>query len=91
MDAFMPDMDGFEATREIKSRPGGPMIVIVSVSDGVAMEDEARAAGADAFLPKSEFAARLPGLLRDLLGEARPTFASPDARPARASRSQEPT
>lgn len=91
MDAFMPDMDGFQATREIKSRPGAPMIVIVSVSDGAAIEDEARAAGADAFLPKSEFAARLPGLLRDLLGEPRPAFASADAGPARASMAQETT
>ena len=70
MDVFMPDMDGFETTRRIKSRPGAPVVILFSVSDGSAMEQEARAAGADGFLPKSEFASRLPALMRELTDRA---------------------
>jgi CheY-like chemotaxis protein len=66
MDVFMLDMDGFETTRRIKNRPGAPVVILFSVSDGSAMEQEARAAGADGFLPKSEFASRLPALMREL-------------------------
>ena len=69
MEAFMPVRDGFEATRILKGGAGAPIVIVLSVSEGVAMEHEARAAGADGFLPKSEFAARLPGLIRDLMGQ----------------------
>ena len=75
MDVFMPEMDGFEATREIKSLPGAPIVILLSVSDDSAVEDEARAAGADRFLPKPEFASQLPGLIRELLGR-RPALES---------------
>lgn len=64
IDAFMPRMDGFRATREIKQRAGAPFIVILSVSDGRTMEREARAAGADAFLTKTEFASGLDPLMQ---------------------------
>jgi len=70
MDAFMPRMDGFEATRAIKTGPRAPIVVILSLSEGAAMEREARAVGGDGFLAKREFAAKLPGLLRDLFGAA---------------------
>ena len=68
MDAFMPRMDGFEATRSLKSRPDAPLVIILSLSDGAEMEREARRAGADGFLAKFHFEARLVGLLHDLLG-----------------------
>jgi CheY-like chemotaxis protein len=68
MEAFMPVRDGFEATRMLKAGAGAPIVIVLGISEGVAMEDEARAAGADGFLAKSEFAARLPGLIRDLMG-----------------------
>jgi CheY-like chemotaxis protein len=68
MEAFMPVQDGFETTRILKSGAGAPAIIVLGVSEGVAMEHEARAAGADGFLPKSQFAARLPGLIQELLG-----------------------
>ena len=69
MDVFMPEMDGFAATRIIKSLPSAPVVILLSVSDESAMEHAARTAGADRFVPKPEFALQLPGLLRELLGE----------------------
>ena len=69
IDAFMPVMGGLAATRAIKSRSDAPQVVLLSVHDGHDMEREARAAGADAFVPKSQFSERLPGVIRDLFAE----------------------
>lgn len=66
MDAFMKGVDGFEATRRIKSAPGAPLVVILSVHEGTAMAHEARSAGADAFIPKSEFASRLMTVIDEI-------------------------
>lgn len=79
MDCFMPALDGFETTRRIKSSEGAPWVVLFSVHDGSAMEQEAWAAGADAFFAKSDFASRLPDLVRGLADPARPSRAT---RPA---------
>lgn len=82
MDCFMPVLDGFEATRRIKSAEGAPWVVLFSVHEGSAMEQEAWAAGADAFVAKSDFASRLPDLLRGLRASARPVrTVRPDAPP----------
>lgn len=59
IDAFMPVLSGFEATRRIKARAGAPLVLILSVHEGSAMEQEAWAAGADGFIPKPELATRL--------------------------------
>jgi len=50
MDARMPQMDGLEATRQIKSH--WPQVRIVVVSMYASHRAEALAAGADAFLVK---------------------------------------
>ena len=68
LDTFMPVMDGFEATRAIKSTPGAPVVILLSVHDGRDIERAAIAAGAERFLPKSQFASLLPDVLRDLFG-----------------------
>ncbi len=52
MDLEMPVMDGFEATRQIKSLPTAPRVVILSVHAGLAEREGARLAGADAFVVK---------------------------------------
>jgi DNA-binding NarL/FixJ family response regulator len=83
MDAFMPVMDGFAATRAIKTRRASPWVVMVSVHEGTTMEQEAWAAGADAFVVKSNLADRMPTAIQTLhSGEAagRPTPARPAAR-----------
>jgi DNA-binding NarL/FixJ family response regulator len=51
MDLEMPGMDGYEATRQIKSQFNAPRVVILSVH-AMESEQEARAAGADAIIVK---------------------------------------
>jgi DNA-binding NarL/FixJ family response regulator len=83
MDAFMPVVDGFAATRAIKARRAAPWVVMVSVHEGTTMEHEAWAAGADAFVAKANLADRLPDAIRDLRGGQAtrlPTAAHPPAR-----------
>ena len=80
IDAFMPVLSGFEATRRIKSRAGAPLVLILSVHEGSAMEQEAWAAGADGFLPKPELATRLPEWIRERTEPGRGT-AGNDRRP----------
>ena len=50
MDAFMPKMNGLEATRIIKKKWRGIRVVILTLHDD--LREEALAAGADAFLVK---------------------------------------
>jgi len=50
MDAFMPKMNGLEATRIIKKKWRGIRVVILTLHDDI--REEAIAAGADAFLVK---------------------------------------
>ena len=50
MDAFMPKMNGLEATRIIKKRWSNIRVVILTLHDDI--REEAIAAGADAFLIK---------------------------------------
>lgn len=50
MDAFMPVMNGLEATRIIKKKWGGIRVVILTLHSDI--REEALAAGADAFLVK---------------------------------------
>ena len=56
IDWKMPDMDGIEATRRIRRSVGADtLIIIISAYDWTEIEDEARAAGADAFIAKPMF------------------------------------
>lgn len=50
MDAFMPKMNGLEATRIIKKRWKKIRVIILTLHEGI--REEAIAAGADAFLVK---------------------------------------
>ena len=67
VDVTLPDMSGFEFARRIKSRPGAPLVILLSFHDSHAARVEARAAGADGFVSKSEMADRLLPLIGDLL------------------------
>jgi DNA-binding NarL/FixJ family response regulator len=57
MDARMPEMDGLQATRLIKTR--WPQVKIIVLSMYAEYMDEALAAGADAFVSKGAPAERL--------------------------------
>jgi DNA-binding NarL/FixJ family response regulator len=52
MDAQMPQMDGLEATRQIKAR--WPQVRVVVVTMYASYRAEAQAAGADGFLQKGD-------------------------------------
>ena len=67
MDAVMPEMDGFEATRRIKRDPHAPRVVILTLHDSPATRRAAEDAGADGFVAKSELVRTLPGLLTSLI------------------------
>lgn len=56
MDVNLPGIDGLEATRQILSRDDGvPAVVVLSTYEAGVYEPRALAAGAFAFISKSEF------------------------------------
>ena len=54
MDTVMPELDGWETTRQLRRKPGFAAVPIISVSAVASSSDQARSleAGADAYLPK---------------------------------------
>ena len=51
-DLRMPGMDGVELTRELCKLPAPPAVVMLSAYDDASLQDEAREAGAGAYLVK---------------------------------------
>jgi len=66
MDLSMPGMGGFEATQQIKQRPGAPLVVILSLGGGDAYRIASEAAKADGFLSKLDFTAQIGSLIEKL-------------------------
>jgi CheY-like chemotaxis protein len=54
MDASMPVVDGFEATRLIRALPSPPTVVFISGTDASRAGDRAMNAGASAYFKKTE-------------------------------------
>ncbi|MGN0673624.1 MAG: response regulator [Anaerovoracaceae bacterium] len=78
IDWRMPDMDGIETTRAIRQSVGGDVpIIIISAYDWADIEQEARAAGANAFISKPLFKSRLAKTFSALVGEDEPEAAEP--------------
>jgi DNA-binding NarL/FixJ family response regulator len=72
MDIDMPEMNGLEATRLLKSRPGAPAVVLLTVHSGPAYQAAAADAGADGIVSKSDLATEvLPSLQRACADDAR--------------------
>jgi CheY-like chemotaxis protein len=70
LDWKMPDMAGIAATRAIRRAVGEHVpIIIISAYDWTEIEQEARAAGANAFITKPLFRSRLATTFNRLLGE----------------------
>lgn len=70
IDWKMPDMDGISVTREIRRKVGADVpIIIISAYDWSDIEQEARAAGANAFISKPLFRSRLAKIFQTILGE----------------------
>lgn len=87
-DGTMPGMDGFEATRRIKSNPGAPLVVLMTFHDSEAARNEAWAAGADGFLAKADVTSSLLDLARDLVAGRAGRDADPRRRPATLQRNK---
>ena len=70
MDIQMPVIDGYEATRQIKSDPAIKQIPIVAVSSFAMKGDEekARSAGCDRYVTKPYSPMQLLKVIRGLLG-----------------------
>lgn len=67
MDWKMPEMDGLEATRRIRKHVGpDTLIIIISAYDWAEIEQEAHAAGANAFIAKPMFQSTIYNALRNL-------------------------
>ena len=65
LDWKMPDMDGIETARQIRKRIGKEITIIVLTSyEFSEIEEEAKAAGVDAFIEKPLFRSRLTATLR---------------------------
>ena len=70
IDWKMPDMDGVATTRAIRKAVGNDVpIIIISAYDWSDIEQEARAAGANAFISKPLFRSRLTKTFNTLVGD----------------------
>jgi len=69
MDLEMPVMDGFEATRQIKSQQLARRVIILSVHSDTGEIERSQAAGADGFVVKG---ASYEILVNAILGKDRP-------------------
>ena len=67
MDLAMPEMNGLEATRYIKTQPNAPYVVILTLNDSAEYHAAAKTAGADGLISKSEFGTALLPLIDSLL------------------------
>ena len=66
MDLAMPGMGGLEATRQLKARPNPPAVIILSLYSDEAYLEQARRAGADEEVSKSDLGVALLPLIRQM-------------------------
>lgn len=70
LDWKMPEMDGIETARKIRERVGKEVTIIILTSFEFSdIEEDARAAGVDAFIAKPLFRSRLTAALRQFTSE----------------------
>ena len=63
VEAVLPGIDGFRLARTLKTRPDGPLVLIVSFHASATVRNEAFAAGADGFLAKGDFSDEFEAIL----------------------------
>ncbi len=66
MDLTMPGMSGLQATRQIKTQPNAPRIIIVTLHDQNAYRTMSETVGADGFITKDNFGEPLIKMIRDM-------------------------
>jgi DNA-binding NarL/FixJ family response regulator len=66
MDLTMPGMNGLEATRELKSQPDGPRVIILTLHDNPEYRAAAAAVQADGFVTKTELDLQLLPMIHQL-------------------------
>jgi len=66
MDMRLSGIDGMTALRKIKKHHNAPRVIVISLYDDPINRAAAQQAGADAFVPKADFAARLLPAVRAL-------------------------
>ncbi len=59
VDLSMPGMNGLEVTRQLKSLPSPPRVIILTIYDLPQYRAAAKSAGADAFVSKADFGNQL--------------------------------
>lgn len=67
MDLYMPELDGFEATRRLKRFIAAPQVVVLTAHQSGENRRLAEEAGADAFLIKREVDRGLVDVIGDLV------------------------
>ncbi|HEX4872486.1 MAG TPA: PAS domain S-box protein [Nevskiaceae bacterium] len=92
MDVQMPEMDGLEATRQIRQRlnGGGPRIVAVTANALEGDEQRCRQAGMDDYISKPIQLRELGAALQRSLGRAAPPSPGPARPPATAPADYQP-
>lgn len=76
LDWKMPEMDGIETARQIRKRIGSDItIILLSSFEFSEIEEEAKAAGVDAFIAKPLFRSRLTATLRRFVSEKKEKIA----------------
>ena len=69
MNWSLPGMNGLEATRRIKAQPNPPKVIIFSLQDYPEYRLAAKEAGAEGFIPQSDFGQKIPSLIDFLIAQ----------------------
>ncbi len=66
VDVAMPEMNGFETTRRLKANAEAPRVILMTGTQVTEYQTAARDVGADGFVLKSDFFAKVPLLIHGL-------------------------
>lgn len=70
VDLGLPDLDGVETARRMKSQPGSAPVIAIAGRNDIDFRHRSAEAGCDAFIPKADLADDLPRVLVRLSAKA---------------------